>query len=365
MPGILSRYIFRETMQTWLAVTATLLLILVTNQFAQVLGDAAAGKLPKEAVFLVMSLTTVQFLTILIPVSLFLSVMMALARLYRDSEMTAITACGVGPVSLYRPLLLIALVLGGVVAWLALDVAPSAMRQVQLIGERARQAADITMLEPGQFLSFSNGEAVIYAESQPEPGQLANVFVQRRDGEDVEVIVARHAEQSSDEESGAKVLVFRDGRRYEGRPGAIDFQILEFEEHGIPLEVPSAGAIEPDTESRALDELLERSDNEAAAEIQWRLAAPVSLVVLTLLAVPLARSSPRAGRFSKVAAGVLLYIIYANLLGIGRVWLERGDVPYAVGMWWVHGIFVCLAIGLLMQHYGIFSRLLPRRATSA
>ena len=118
MPGILNRYILRETAQAWFVVTLVLLLILVTNQFAQVLGDAAASKLPKQAIMLVMGLTSLQYLTILIPVAFFLAIMIALGRLYRDSEMAAIMACGIGPTGLYRPLALFALLLS-CVGWLA------------------------------------------------------------------------------------------------------------------------------------------------------------------------------------------------------------------------------------------------------
>ena len=103
MTSILSRYIFKETAQTWIVVTFVLLLILMTNQFAQVLGDAASNLLPKEAVFLVMGLTSVQYLTILIPIGLFLAIMISLGLLYRDIEMSALRASnerGVAEVSL-------------------------------------------------------------------------------------------------------------------------------------------------------------------------------------------------------------------------------------------------------------------------
>lgn len=111
MAAIASRYILREAAQTWLAVTGVLLLILVTNQFAKVLGDAASNKVPREALLLVMGLTSLQYLTILIPVGLFLAILLALGRLYRDSEMYALMACGVGPAQLYRPVMTLALVL--------------------------------------------------------------------------------------------------------------------------------------------------------------------------------------------------------------------------------------------------------------
>ncbi|MEM7284456.1 MAG: LptF/LptG family permease, partial [Pseudomonadota bacterium] len=70
---IIDRYIIREVSQTCLAVTTVLLCILLSNQFARVLGEAAAGNLPKNAVFQLMGLTSLQYLTILVPLALFLS----------------------------------------------------------------------------------------------------------------------------------------------------------------------------------------------------------------------------------------------------------------------------------------------------
>jgi lipopolysaccharide export system permease protein len=89
---ILDRYILREVFRTWLGVTAILLFILITNQFARVLGKAASGDLPKDAVFLLLGMTSVQYVSVLIPVALLLAIMLSLGRLNLDSEMTAIYA---------------------------------------------------------------------------------------------------------------------------------------------------------------------------------------------------------------------------------------------------------------------------------
>ncbi|MEL7297595.1 MAG: LptF/LptG family permease, partial [Pseudomonadota bacterium] len=105
---ILDRYILRETAQTWFFVTLTLLTILLSNQFARVLGDAAQDKVAKEAVFAVIGLTALQYLTIIVPFGLFLAVMLALARLYSDSELPAMMACRIGPSGLIRPLVWLA-----------------------------------------------------------------------------------------------------------------------------------------------------------------------------------------------------------------------------------------------------------------
>jgi len=356
MPGILNRYILRETAQTWVVVTMVLLLILMTNQFAQVLGDAASNKLPKQAVMLVMGLTSLQYLTILVPIGLFLAIMIALGRLYRDSEMAAIMACGIGPLGLYRPLAPLALILAGGVGWLALEVAPSAVREVETIAAEAKQRADLRMLEAGRFIGFGNDSAVMYAESLNADGTLTNVFVQRRTGGRVEVIVAKTAWQSESEQEGIKLLRFANGKRYEGRPGSSRFRMLSFEEHGIPFETPAVDPVEVEPATRPLAVLLGSRDAVDRAELQWRLSPPITVLVLTLIAVPLSRSAPRKGRYGGLATGVLIYITYLNLLGAAKVWVERGEVPVWAGIWWVHIVMLVVGVLMLAQQFGYLRR---------
>lgn len=349
MSAVLGRYILRETIQTWLVVTLVLLVILVTNQFASVLGDAAANKLPRDAVLLVMGLTSVQYLTILVPVALFLSIMLALGRLYHDSEMAAMMACGIGPGGLYRPLLKLAVAMAVVVGTIALVLAPRAVREVQVLADAARREVSLGILEPGSFIGFANGEAVLYAEGETPDGRLTDVFVQRRTDSRVEVIVAEEAWQSQAADDGVRVLSFARGTRYEGVPGDPQFRVVEFAEHGIPYTVSGTGGGERPPEARSTPELIQRGTPEDVAELHWRISVPLTLLTLTFLAVPLAKTEPRRGRFSGVASAVLLYIVYANLLAAGKGWLERGQVPEVLGLWWVHAIFLAGA-GLMLVH---------------
>ncbi|NNC56400.1 MAG: LptF/LptG family permease, partial [Woeseiaceae bacterium] len=183
MTRILDRYIFREITMTWLGVTMVLLLILLTNQFARVLGDVAKGKLPKDAAFDVIGLSAAQYLTVLVPIGLFLSIMLALGRLYRDSEMPAMMACRVGPSGIYRPLmwLLVPLALG--VAWLSIEGAPRALTAVDRIGAEARREADLASIEPGRFTVFGPDQAVVYGERVTAKGEMEKVFLQRQVGD--------------------------------------------------------------------------------------------------------------------------------------------------------------------------------------
>ena len=108
MGSIIDRYLLREVVRTFVGVTAVLLLILLGDQFARGLARAAAARIPRDAVLKLMGLTSIEYLSLLVPAAFFFAVMLALGRFYRDSEMAAMAACGIGTPRLLKPLLLCA-----------------------------------------------------------------------------------------------------------------------------------------------------------------------------------------------------------------------------------------------------------------
>ena len=358
MRRILDRYIFLEIAGTWLAVTVVLLMILLTNQFASVLGDVAKGKLPKGVAMEVIGLSVTQYLTILIPIGLFLSVMMALGRLYRDSELPAMMACRMGPMSIYRPLLWLAVPLTLGVAWLSIDVGPKALVAVERIGAEARRAADLTSIEPGRFTNVGPQDAVVYGERVTAERGMENVFLKRQlDDGVVEVVVAERGRMMASEDPDVRFLVLTEGRRYEGIPGTANFRVVQFGEHGIPYRLPSLEPDEPKPREVPVTTLLASSDRADRAELQWRLAVPISTILLALLAVPLSRSQPREGRYGRLAIGLLVFIIYFNLLSAAKAWIEQGEIAPELGLWWVHGSLLTLCLMLLAFQNGWHRRL--------
>lgn len=358
MLRILDRYIFREIATTWLGVTMVLLLILLTNQFARVLGDVAKGRLPKDAAMEVIALSALQYLTILVPIGLFLAIMLALGRLYRDSEMPAMMACRVGPSGVYRPLALLLLPLSLGVAWLAIDLSPSAYTSVERIGAEARRAIDLAAIEPGRFTAIGPNNAVIYGDNVTPEGILENVFLQRRvDGGGVEVVVAERAEQVDTDDPDTRLIVLYDGRRYEGIPGTSQFRVVEFAEHGIPYRLPSVEPPDPKPRAMPFLTLLKSSELVHVAEVQWRLSLPLATIILAILAVPLSKSQPRAGRYGRLAIGLLVFIIYMNMLSAAKAWIVKGFVPPSLGLWWVHGAVLLFTLILLAAQNSVFRRL--------
>ena len=359
MIRILDRYILREVTQTWFAVTAVLLFILLTNQFARVLGDVAKDKLPKDAVLQIIGLTGLQYLTILVPIGLFLSIMLALGRLYADSELPAMMACRVGPAGIYRPLTLLTLPVVIGVAWLAVDIGPQAFTEIERIGLEARRQADLASIEPGKFVGGNAEGVVVYAEDVVGPGQVENVFLQRVDATgNMEVVVAERGEQRDSDDPNVRFFVLHNGRRYTGVPGTAKFTVMEFAEHGIPYKLPDVS--EPKLEARAMQtaDLFRSSNLDELAELHWRIGIPISTLILAILAVPLSRSQPRQGRYGRIAVGLLVFIIYFNLLSAGKAWLEQGSVPVSVGIWWVHGLMLSVALGMIGVQNGVHRRIL-------
>ncbi len=358
MKRILDRYIFREIAVTWLGVTMVLLMILLTNQFARVLGDVAKGKLPKNAAFDVIGLSAAQYLTILVPIGLFLAVMMALGRLYRDSEMPAMMACRVGPSGVYRPLLWLMIPLASAVAWLSIVGTPTALMKIERISAEARREADLASIEPGRFTTFGPDQAVVYGESVTSDGVMENVFLERRTDDDVvEVVVAKRGEQVGSDDMDTRFLVLHEGRRYEGIPGTASFRVVEFVEHGIPYRLPSLTPSEPRPRAMSFASLQRSDAPEHIAERQWRMSVPISTVLLALLAVPLARSRPREGRYGRIAIGLLVFIIYFNLLSAAKAWTEEATISPAIGLWWVHGCMLLLTLTLLALQNGWHRRI--------
>lgn len=361
MLRILDRYLFREIAYTWLAVTAVLLFILLTNQFARVLGEVAKGHLPRDAAFQVIGLTGLQYMTILIPVGLFLSIMLALGRLYRDSELPAMMACRVGPGGIYRPVVWIMLPLTLSVGWISMEIGPKARVEIERVGVEAKRQADLASIEPGRFTGGSDG-SVVYAERVPSPGTVENVFLQRRDESgQVEVVIAERGEQRDSEDPNTRYFVLFDGRRYVGIPGSTEFRVMEFAEHGIPYQLPGVDKPELVANAKPMPALLRSSDLDDIAELHFRMAVPIATVILALLAVPLSRSQPRAGRYGKLAIGLLVFIIYFNLMSAGKAWIETGVVAPALGLWWAHGLMLSFALILIGAQNGVHRRILSVR----
>ncbi len=270
-------------------------------------------------------------------------------------------SCGVGPARLLGPISALTLLLAAAVAWLSLIRTPDASRQIEEIKFQAREELEIGVLESGVFTSPDSGDTTVYAQ-RVSGDEIYDVFIEHKDGDRVIVIRAERGERRQDADDGHLTFVLYNGRRYEGVPGEPSFRIVEFGEHGMPVRIDPSEEEELPVQTKPVAALLSSTQPEDRAELQWRLSAPVSLFVLALVAVPLSRSSPREGRYARLGIGILVYIIYANMMTIARTMVERDEVPQWLGMWWVHAILAVLGLTLLARESGWFARVTEAQA---
>ena len=346
-PLILERYLFREVLQTFVGVFGVLVLIFMSHRFVQYLAEAASGELASELIFELMALKLVANLMLIMPLAYFLAVLMAFSRLYSDSEVTAFVAGGISPARLMGALAVLSAVVGLVALVLSAYVGPEAQTAGDALEDRAQEESDISGIISGRFKEFGTGRRVFFArEVSSDRSELLDVFVQRLDGERPVLIKAESGYELVDPATRDRFMVMVNGHSYEGRPGEADIAVTEFREYGVRIEDNPVR-----TDSRRLNqvptlELLATPGPEAAAELQWRLSLPLSVVLLGPLGVLVARTSPRQGRFARLFYGILVYFIYNNLLGVGRELVRRGELDPLVGVWPVH-LAMVLLIGAL------------------
>src|SRR5699024_9955469 len=227
---VIRRHLFVEVARTWLVVAGVLLFLTLGLGFAKFIAAAAAGELPVNTVLLLALYSAIENGGIVLPISVLLAVLLTLGRLSRDNEMAAMRAGGAGLGTIYRPFVTLAVLVALLSAGLSLVAAPHANRMMEQLTAKTAASA-LQMLSPGRFRTLLDGKAVFYAQSRDKTsGAMQDVFIRvnrkDREGQPTQTIVtAKQAFERSDPDTGAQVLVLKNGWRYEGVPGTADYRI--------------------------------------------------------------------------------------------------------------------------------------------
>lgn len=345
---ILERYLVREIVKPLLATAGLLVSIFLIFRTARYMGDVANGVLPIDLVLRLASLKTVVSLEILLSIALHLSVVVALGRLYADSEMTALHACGVSPMKILRIVCWLSALLAVLVASLSLYGRPWAYEKIYWLQKQASLDFDITTLEPGRFHEEQPGDRVIFVSRLNEEQRRAEgVFIQKELDGVVQVISAKQAYQEVDEATGDRILVCVGAQVYELPRNGGDNLLGRFDELRLIMEEPQMEPVGYKRKAASTFHLAGSDSIQDIAELQWRLSTPVSTLLLGLLGFPLSRAEARKGKYAKLLAAVLVYTVYYNVSVMLRTLVEQHTIGIFPGIWWANGLLAGLVVALL------------------
>lgn len=343
---IFRRSLIQEMTSIALAVFIVLLVLIMTTQIVRLLGQAAAGTLASSAVWAMMGFAAVRYFPILLTLTLFISVLATLTRAYKDHEMVIWFTAGQSIRSFIRPVLQFAGFPIVLVAILSLMLSPWALRQSSEFRKVAQQQESVTQVAPGVFRESGGGGSVYFVENfSGMSGTAQNIFVQRSNGDKLDVIVAERG--ALEQKGNNKTLHLENGYQYRGIPGQANYTVNRFERAMMPVQVSEYKASELNAGMTGTTALLRSASPADQAELQTRIALPISAIILVLLAIPLAYHNPRGGGFGNLLLAVFIFFLYQNMINIAQNWVAQEKIPTWIGMWPVH----LLAVGMMVVFF--------------
>lgn len=334
--------IFHRALQRELAASAgatftVLFTVLVTWTLISILGKAAGGKVASSDVVALIAFAMLNYLPTILTLTSFISVLAVVTRSYRDSEMVVWFASGLSLTRWIRPVLTFGLPLVILTATLSLFVTPWAKMKSTEFVDRFEKREDLKKVSPGQFKESSSSNRVFFVEGVAgEETVVQNVFVNTVEDNLNTVVVAREGVIEPDGKGG-QFLVLKNGRRYQGTPGQADFQSMEFERYSMRVATkgPVSGGELP-VDALSTQTLIEAPDRARLGELLYRIGAPITCLLLLLLAIPLGFVNPRAGSAANLILALLIFITYLNLVKMSQASVARGKSEFIMAWWPLH-----------------------------
>lgn len=349
---IVFNYLSRQVFVAMASVTFVLLLIFMSGRFIKYLSQAASGSISPDILLAVMAYRLPGFLELILPLGFFMGIMLAYGRMYLESEMTVLHACGMSQNRLLGYSQVMAVAVSTMVAVMSLYLSPYGMQRVESLFVEQSQRTAFEMLAPGRFQSLGSNSRVTYAGGLSEDKRVMyDVFISEvgRDENSVNLLYAKKGVQTVDPNTGERFLVLHNGRRYEGVPGQADFKQLAFGSYGILISRSDAEQRKVKEEAILTTSLLTSDDPELVSVLYWRFSIVLLVPIVTLIAVAVCKVNPRQGRYVHLLPAMLLYVVYLGLLIVAKKKVAESGLSPVLAMGSIHVVFLIIGIGLLKR----------------
>lgn len=350
---IFHKALVQELRGTASVVFATLLTIVVTSTLIRTLGRAASGKADSELLLPLLALSSVSTLGLVLSLTAFMSVLLVLSRLWKDSEMVVWLASGQSLSALIRPVWKFLWPLGLAVAVVSLFVAPWARQQSEALRQGFEAREEARRIAPGQFGESQSGKRVFFVENpETDSAELGLVFTVTREPDGRESVLMASRGQFFSDPDGQPWVRIHDGTRTDlaawGSPQLPALRTMAFEAYEIQVDAaPGRPAIDASVRAQTLPTLLAVGSAQQMGELAFRIGMPLICLILGLMAIPLSVVNPRLGRSFHLIAAFLITMTANNLLTVSQAWIAQGRLSFGMG-WWPLPLSLLGLFGLLL-----------------
>ncbi len=331
-------------------ICTVLLLLMVSYSALALLADAESNLIPSNLLVVLIVSKTIAAFELFLPLALYITLLMGLGKLYSEQEISALHASGMSVFGLAKTLMPLIISIVVLTAIVAIFVRPWAYDLRYTAKYQAQQTYDFDHLEEGYFYENKETGQVYFTTSINEKNNVKNdIFVYQPDGDSIQVVYAQEGYHREQEDNQAPVLVFLEGTAHRLQEDGAD-TLVSFKQFTV---LPKTKEVAPPSFKRKAAStyyLASSTDRHEVAEFQWRTTSAFKAFFLAIIAILLAKTSPRQGRYGKLIIGVLFFfVIHAGSL-IMKTWMEQGSVGAVPGMW---GIVIALIVttALLGKRY--------------
>lgn len=348
--SILARYLMRNVSVLLSVVFIVISLVVFGNQLVLIIKETSKEGIPIADLLPLVGLNMIRDVVLILSLSLLLAIILSVSKLYKASEAIVMNSLGLGDkhfMVFIQPLVIVIVI---VIFILTTVVVPWSKQQRGLIMERSENTPEFSFIKKNEFQEFKNNDIVFYASKVSDADNakeqnMEEIFIYTLVNNEPVITLAKQAQKYTNFNTNSVYLRLKNGTRYHGFPSNKNKKILNFKLYDLQIidgKMQKSISTVTKVESKSTFELLFSNKLTEIAEFQWRISQPLSILILSVLGVLLGKTSPRSGKNLGVLVGVVMFIVYNNVLLIAKSTLERGESSPIVGLWWVHLVMLLL-----------------------
>ena len=341
---IIDKYILKSFIFSFISVISVLILVIVGRLFVRLLEYVVDGRFEIEMIFSMLFLSTSKSVILLLPFALMISIVISLSRFYRDSEIFALKASGNYKAIFTKIFYLLAVPSFFIIFVLNIFVSPHLVTEIQKKKIEAATTSEIGLKSPGKFIQMKNKNWIIFVENI-ENDVSKRIFIKSSENNKISIETAEEGDEYI--KDGSRSLVLKNGQRYTGTPGTGNFQVMKYDTHEIKLLSTEPDFYKNYRMKSIFDLISDQNKALSSAEIQWRLFAPISVVILILFAFIFGDVAPRQNKYSNLLSSIVIYFLYSNLVIVSVNQIQKESYIFSlIGSWWVHIVAAILCYTL-------------------